>query len=93
MTRQPPAIWQTDAPVVVGAQTRLQHLPQPGQTSPSMVQLPVVWIGAQVPAVLPLGMEQLPLQQSRPEKQTSLSGWQPAAVVRQTPPLQFLEQH
>lgn len=90
--RQPPAIWQTLALVTVLEQTRLQQLEQPGQTSPSIAQPPVVWMAAQVPAVLPDGMEQLPLQQSVPLKQTSPSGWQPAAVVMQVPPWQFLEQ-
>jgi hypothetical protein len=72
--RQPPASWQTEALVAVGAQTRLQQVVQPGQTSPSMEQLPVVAMAAQVPAVLPDGIEQLPLQHSVPEKQTSPSG-------------------
>jgi hypothetical protein len=90
--RQPPASWHTDALVAVAAQTRLQQLEQPGQGSPSMAQPPVVWMAAQVPALLPDGMVQLPLQHSVPEKQTSPIGWQPAAVVMQTPPWQFLEQ-
>ena len=64
--RQPPAIWHTEALVAVVAQTRLQQLVQPGQTSPSIEQPPVVWMAAQVPAVLPDGIEQLPLQQSVP---------------------------
>jgi hypothetical protein len=90
--RQPPASWQTDAFAAVAAQTRLQQVEQPGHGSPSIVQPPVVWIAAQVPAVLPDGIWQLPLQQSVPLKQTSLIGWQPAPVVMQTPPWQFLEQ-
>src|SRR6185312_5538717 len=90
--RQPPASWQTDAFDAVPAQTRLQHAEQPGHGSPSMVQLPVVAMAAQVPAVLPDGMVQLPLQHSVPLKQTSPSGWQPAAVVMHVPPMQFLEQ-
>jgi hypothetical protein len=90
--RQPPASWHTDAPEPVSAQTRLQHAAQPGHTSPSMAQLPMVEMAVQVPAVWPDGMVQLPLQQSPPAKQTSPSGWQPAAVVMHTPPLQFLEQ-
>ena len=76
----------------MAAQTRLQQLEQPGQGSPSMVQLPVVWMALHVPAVLPDGMVHLPLQQSVPLKQTSLIGWQPAPVVMQVPPWQFLEQ-
>jgi hypothetical protein len=90
--RQPPASWQTDAFVAVVAQTRLQQVEQPGQTSPSIAQLPVVEIPMQVPAVLPDGIEQLPLQHSVPEKQTSPSGWQPAPVVMQVPPWQLCEQ-
>ncbi len=65
--RQPPASWQTDALVAVDAQTRLQHDEQPGHTSPSIAQPPVVWMAAQVPAVLPDGITQLPLQHSLPE--------------------------
>jgi hypothetical protein len=78
--RQPLASWHTDAPVPVGAHTRLQQVEQPGQISPSSVQPPET-SGWQVPAVFPDGMVHLPLQQSRPEKHTSPSGWQPAAVV------------
>src|SRR6478752_7177149 len=58
-----------------------------------MVQPPVAGMGAQVPALLPEAMAQLPLQHSLPEKQTSPSGWQPAAVVMQAPPWQLCEQH
>ncbi len=65
--RQPPASWHTDALVDVAAQTRLQHDEQPGHGSPSIAQLPVVAMAAQVPAVLPDGIEQSPLQQSAPE--------------------------
>lgn len=90
--RQPSASWHTDALVAVAAQTRLQQLAQPGHGSPSMVQPPVVAIAAQVPALAPAGIEQLPLQHSLPLKQTSPSGWQPPPVVMQTPPWQFLEQ-
>jgi hypothetical protein len=72
--RQPPASWHTDALVTVEAQTRLQQVVHPGQTSPSIEQPPVVLIAAHVPAVLPDGIEQLPLQHSVPEKQTSPSG-------------------
>jgi hypothetical protein len=91
--RQPPASWHTEALVTVAAQTRLQQLAQPGQGSPSIAQLPIVEIVAQVPAVEPIGIRQLPLQHSVPVKQTSPSGWQPPAVVMHTPPWQFLEQH
>jgi hypothetical protein len=73
MMRQPPASWQIDALVAVGAQTRLQQVVQPGQTSPPIEQPPLE-SASQVPAVLPDGMVQLPLQHSLPEKQTSLSG-------------------
>jgi hypothetical protein len=90
--RQPPASWHTDAPEAVAAHTREQHDEQPGQTSPSMAQLPIVGMAAQVPAVWPDGIMQLPLQQSPAAKQTSPRGWQPAAVVMHTPPLQFFEQ-
>ena len=64
--RQPSAIWHTDALEAVPAQTRLQQVEQPGQGSPSMVQPPVVAIAMQVPAVLPDGITQLPLQHSLP---------------------------
>ena len=84
--RQPPASWQTDAFDAVPPQTRLQQLAQPGHGSPSIVQLPVVEIAAHVPAVPPDGIVQLPLQHSVPLKQTSPRGWQPPAVVMQTPP-------
>jgi hypothetical protein len=57
-----------------------------------MAQLPIVEIVEQVPALPPDGMVHTPPQQSAPVKQTSPSGWQPAAVVMQVPPLQFLEQ-
>jgi hypothetical protein len=90
--RQPPASWHTDAPDAVAAHTREQHDEQPGQTSPSMAQLPIVGMAAQMPALLPDGIMQLPLQQSLAAKQTSPSGWQPAAVVMHAPPLQFFEQ-
>ena len=89
--RQPPASWQTDAFVEVGAQTRLQQVVQPGHTSPPIEQPPLE-SAAQVPAVLPDGIWQLPLQHSLPEKQTSLSGWQPAPVEMQVLPWQLLEQ-
>src|SRR5438309_2165389 len=69
--RQPPASWQTDAFAAVWAQTRLQQVEQPGHGSPSIVQLPVVAMAPQVPAVLPVGTSHLPLQHSAPEKQTS----------------------
>jgi hypothetical protein len=52
--------------VTVAPQTRLQQAAQPGQGSPSIVQLPVVEIAAQVPAVPPDGIVQLPLQHSAP---------------------------
>ena len=90
--RQPPASWQTDALVTVAPQTRLQQLAQPGQGSPSIVQLPIVEMAAQVPAVPPDGIMHWPLQHSAAVKQTSPSGWQPAAVVMHLPPWQFLEQ-
>ena len=57
-----------------------------------MAQLPIVGMAAQMPALLPDGIMQLPLQQSLAAKQTSPSGWQPAAVVMHAPPLQFFEQ-
>lgn len=64
--RQPSASWHTEAFDAVPAQTRLQHAEQPGHGSPSMVQLPVVEMAMQVPAVLPDGITQLPLQHSLP---------------------------
>jgi hypothetical protein len=69
MTRQPLATWHTWPPVPVVTQRRLQQLVPLVHAWPSTLQLPapVAFRSAQVPAVLPDGIVQMPLQQVVPE--------------------------
>jgi hypothetical protein len=69
MTRQPLATWQTWPPVPVVTQRRLQQLVPLVQLSPSTWQPPEppALRSAHVPAVLPAGIVQRPLQQVVPE--------------------------
>ena len=71
---QPRPGWQTLTPVRAhGPQLRLQQLPQPLQSTPSCVQLPVpvVAMSWQTPSAAPPVLAQRPPQQSVSRAQTS----------------------
>ena len=92
---QPRPGWQTLTPVSAqGPQFRLQQLPQPSQSTPSCVQLPVpvVPTSMQTPWVAPEAIEQKPPQQSVLRAQTSPGWMQNEAPSTHLPPVQRPEQ-
>jgi hypothetical protein len=75
--RQPPAGWQTVAPVPGSRQSRVQQLEGPAQGLPSCVQLPAAPPDEtrQRPALPSLAEQRLPQQSALP-KQMSPFAWQ-----------------
>jgi hypothetical protein len=93
---QPRPGWQTCTPVSAqGPQFLLQQLPQPLQSTPSCVQLPVpvVPTSMQTPCAAPEAFEQNPPQQSRSRAQTSPGWMQNDAPSTHLPAVQSPEQH
>jgi len=92
---QPRPGWQTLTPVRAhGPQLRLQQLPQPLQSTPSCVQLPVpvVAMSWQTPSAAPPVLAQRPPQQSVSRAQTSPGWMQNDAPSTHFPPEQRPEQ-